>query len=522
MISQDPRIAQQRQWNNTRADFPEHLCVQEVFEAQVQQSPAVPAVAFEQNQISYQELNERANRLAHYLRTQGVGPEKVIGICLEGSLDLPVAVFGVIKAGAAYLPLDPAYPQNRLSFMAEDACIELVITHQHLLEKVNLLGARCVIALDSYETHKRLREESAENPPLLTSPRNACYVIYTSGSTGRPKGVVIEHRALVNLMTMLPRILGLGPGRRVLQFASFSFDQSVEEIFEALLTGATLCLARREQLMPGESLLTVLRDMHITHATLAPSVLAHLPDAELPDLQTLLAGGEALPAGLVDRWAKGRRFFNAYGPTETTWGSGAELCEVGGGRPNIGGPFPNVTYYVVNEEVELLDVGEVGELLIGGMGVGRGYLNRPDLTAERFIPDPFSGEPGARLYRTGDLVKRLETGKLDYVGRMDQQVKLRGYRIELGEIEAVLSEHASVREAVLMLRESAPGEKRLVAYLVADRKKPVSGDELRNYLRDRLPEYMVPSTYVMMAGLPLTSAGKVDKQALPLPTQTRR
>jgi len=517
MISNDPKIAQVMEWNNTRADFPQHLCVQEIFEAQVKQSPATPAVAFEQSEISYEELNEQANRLAHYLRSQGVGPENILGICMEASLELPVAVWGVLKAGAAYLPLDPAYPQDRLTFMIEDAGIELIITQERLLDKVNSLGVRNTVPIDSNAQKARLREQPIENPSLLNWSRNACYVIYTSGSTGKPKGVVIEHRALVNLMCVLPQMIGLGPGRRVLQFASFSFDQSVEELFEALLSGATLCLARREQLMPGEALLTLLKAMHITDATLGPSVLAHLPDADLPELQTILAGGEALPGSVVDRWAKGRRFINAYGPTETTWGSGAVFCEVGGGRPSIGGPFPNVRYYVVDEEKELLGVDEVGELLIGGVGVGRGYMNRPDLTAERFIPDPFSNEPGTRMYCTGDLVKWLETGKIDYVGRMDQQVKIRGFRIELGEIEAVLSDHASVREAVVMVREFAPSDKRLVAYLVADRKKPASGDELRSYLRNKLPEYMVPSTFVMMAGLPLTAAGKVDKKSLPMP-----
>jgi amino acid adenylation domain-containing protein len=505
------------QWNETQVDFPEHLCVQQLFEAQVLQTPDAPAVLFGEHQLSYRELNERANRLAQHLRAQGVGPEQVVGICLEGSLELPVAVFAVLKAGAAYLPLDPGYPQNRLSFMLEDAGIRLVITQQRLSEKVAYLGVDSVLAIDAPEQEARLRQEPTENPTLLTTPRNACYVIYTSGSTGRPKGVVIEHRGLVNLVQALRAMLGLGPGRRVLQFASFSFDQSVQELFQSLLSGATLCLARREDLMPGEPLLRVLKEQHITDATLGPSVLAHLPDAELPELRTVTAGGEACPASVVARWAAGRRFFNAYGPTETTWASSAERCEPGGGRPNIGGPLANVRYYVVDEQAALTAVAEVGELLIGGVGVGRGYLNRPDLTAERFIPDAYSGAVGERLYRTGDLVKWLVGGKIDYVGRLDQQVKIRGFRIELGEIEALLSEHASVREAVLMAREFAPDDKRLVAYLVVNRKKPISGDELRTYLRQSLPDYMVPSVFVMMAGLPLTSAGKVDKQSLPMP-----
>ncbi|HKG80266.1 MAG TPA: amino acid adenylation domain-containing protein [Pyrinomonadaceae bacterium] len=516
--TQDQRIGY---WNDTRADFPEHLCGHELFEAQVEKSPTAPAVLFDQEQLTYQELNERANQLAHYLRSQGYGPEKVVGICLEGSLELPIAVLGVIKSGAAYLPLDPDYPQNRLAFMIGDAGIDLIITHERILEKINYLGIRCLFTIDSDEQQALLRKQPTENPALVTSPRNACYVIYTSGSTGRPKGVVIEHRGLVNLMSFLPRMLGLGPGRRVLQFASFSFDQSVEELFEALVSGATLCLAKRDQMFPGYPLLTVLKDMHITDATLGPSVLAHLPDAELPELQTVIAGGEALPANIVDRWARGRSFFNAYGPTETTWGSSAEKCEVGGGRPNIGGPFANVNYYVVNEGLELSPVGEVGELLIGGAGVGRGYLARPDLSADRFIPDPFSGEEGARLYRTGDLVKWLEDGKVDYVGRVDHQVKLRGFRIELGEIEAVLSENPDIAASVVVLYGEQDAQKELVVYLVS-RSENLNAEDLQRFMAARLPDYMVPRLYVFLTHLPLTPSGKVDPKALPSPEIARR
>lgn len=517
-ITQDLRV---RHWNNTRADFPEHLCVQELFEAQVEKSPRAPAVLFDQKQLTYQELNERANQLAHYLRSQGYGPEKVVGICLEGSLELPIAVLGVIKSGAAYLPLDPDYPENRLAFMIRDAGIDLIITQECILEKINYLGIRSLFTIDSNERQELLRTEPTENPSLLTSPRNACYVIYTSGSTGQPKGVVIEHRGLVNLMSFLPQMLGLGPGRRVLQFASFSFDQSVEELFEALVSGAMLCLAKRDQMSPGYPLLTVLKDMHITDATLVPSVLAHLPNAELPELQTLIAGGEALPANIVDRWAHGRRFFNAYGPTETTWGSSAGKCEVGGGRPNIGGPFPNVNYYVVDEALELNPIGEVGELLIGGAGVGRGYLERPDLTAARFIPDPFSGKEGARLYRTGDLVKWLEDGKVDYVGRLDQQVKLRGFRIELGEIEAVLSEHPDIAASVVVLYGEQDAQKELVVYLVS-RSESLSAEDLQRFMAARLPDYMVPRLYVFLSKLPLSPSGKVNPKALPSPEIARR
>lgn len=502
------------EWNETQVDFPEHLCVQQLFEAQVLQTPDAPAALFGGNQLSYRELNERANRLAHHLRAQGVGPEQIVGLCLEGSLELPVAVFAVLKAGAAYLPLDPAYPAERLRYMVQDAEVKLILTQPHLTEKFAEPGTATALTIEA--ELKSAAGQPPENPALLTTSRNACYVIYTSGSTGRPKGIVIEHRSLVNLVGALKVICGVGPGDRVLQFASFSFDQSVREIFEPLLSGAALCLEQREQLMPGKPLLEVLTEKRITAVTLAPSVLAHLPAAELPELIRLSAGGEALPAAVVDRWAVGRSFFNAYGPSEITFASSLPRCFADAGKPTIGKPLQNTRYYVVDERLQPCAVGMTGELLVGGVGLARGYFRRADLTAERFIPDQFGRDAGGRLYRTGDLVRWLPNGDVDYLGRIDQQVKLHGLRIELGEIETVLMQHEAVVAATVTLCAETPGKEKLVAYVVTSEPE-LPAERLKEFLAAKLPNYMIPQVFIAIERIPLTPAGKVDKRALPLP-----
>lgn len=500
------------EWNQTQADFADHLCVQQIFEAQVAQAPDAVAAVFNDRQLTYNELNQHANRLAHYLRAQGIGPEDVIGICVEPSLELPIAVLGVIKSGAAYLPIDPVYPAERLRYMVEDADVKLLLTQKRLRGKIAAVGVATVIELDG--EHDVSAGQPSDNPALLTTSRNACYVIYTSGSTGRPKGTIIEHRSLVNLAAALKKICDVGPGDRVLQFASFSFDQSVREIFEPLLSGAALYLAPRDQLAAGRPLFEVLRDKRITAVTLAPSVMAHLPVEPLPELTKLSAGGEALPGGVVDRWAPGRKLFNAYGPSEVTFASSLPECFANSGKPTIGTPLQNVRYYVVDERMQLCAVGTPGELLIGGVGLARGFYRLPELTAERFIPDPFSGEAGARLYRSGDLVQWLPNGEVDYLGRLDHQVKLRGLRIELGEIEAVLLQHESVVATAVVLDAETPGKEQLVAYVVsATPELPI--EDLKKFLATKLPPHMVPQIFVPLERIPVTPAGKVDKKALP-------
>jgi amino acid adenylation domain-containing protein len=499
-------------WNETQTEFRGDLCVQQLFEAQVAQTPDAVAAVFNDSQLTYDELNKRANRLAHYLRAQGIGPEQVIGICVEPSLELPVAVMGVIKSGAAYLPLDPFYPAERLRYMADHARVRLIVTQQRLREKITAIGIGRGLELDGEQD--LLEDQPVENPTLLTTSRNACYVIFTSGSTGRPKGITIEHRSLVNLVAGLKKICGVGPGDRVLQFASFSFDQSVREIFEPLLGGAALYLVPRDKLMAGQPLFDVLRDKRITALTLAPSVMAHLPVAPLPDLTRVSLGGEALPGVVVDRWAPGRKLFNAYGPSEITFASSIPQCFANNGKPTIGKPLQNLRYFVVDERMQPCAIGMPGELLIGGVGLARGYYQLPELTAERFIPDPFSGEAGARLYRSGDLARWLPTGEIDYLGRLDQQVKLHGLRIELGEIEAVLFQHESVTATAVILDTEIAGKEQLVAYVVpAKAELPV--DDLKKFLATKLPPYMVPPIFIPLDRIPVTPAGKIDKRALP-------
>jgi amino acid adenylation domain-containing protein len=512
--------AQLREFNATRRAFARDTCLQELFEQQVWRSPEAVAAVHAEGSLTYAELNRRANSLAARLRREGVGPERVVAICMDGSLQLVVAILGVLKAGGAYLPLDPAYPHDRLAFMVEDAGVAAILTRESLSARVKDMGPP-VLALDAVPDPTAGCPQT--DPPCASRPDNACYVIYTSGSTGRPKGAVISHPGVVNLIQVTTRLFELGPGSRILQFSSFSFDVSVREVFEALLTGGTLVLAARDQMMPGEPLLRLMEQHAITAVTLSPSVWAHLPSAPLPALRCAVAGGAACPPGIVRRWGEGRAFFNAYGPTEITVASSAARCLPGGPRPTIGRAFDNMRYYVVDRHLELLPLGVPGELLIGGAGLARGYLGRPALTAERFIPDPFGDEPGARLYRTGDLVRQLPDGDIDYLGRLDDQVKIRGIRIELGEIEAALQAVPGIGGAAVVC-EGGDADGRLIAYVAASADATVEATPagVRAQLATHLPEYMLPSTLIFLDTIPLTPAGKVDRRALPAPSRARR
>ena len=365
-----------------------------------------------------------------------------------------------------------------------------------------------------------IEKQSVENPLSGAKPDNLAYVIYTSGSTGRPKGVLLEHRGLCNTATALIRAFDVKSDSRVLQFASFSFDSSVAEVFTTLLAGATLCLATTDELLGETALINLLRKQAISIVTLPPSLLTLLPETDLPALRTLIAAGEACSGEIVQRWARGRRFVNAYGPTEVTVCATTALCDDPRQVPPIGRPIANTRVYLLDRQRQPVPVGVPGELCVAGVGLARGYLNRPELTAEKFVPDPFSSRPGARLYRTGDLARCLPDGNLEFLGRADQQVKVRGFRVELGEIESALRQQAAVQEAVVMAREDVPGEKRLVAYVVA-REMPPADSKLRAFVKQKLPDYMVPSVFVFMKAFPLTPNGKVDRKALPMPQQSR-
>src|SRR5947209_6370105 len=506
------------EWNATQTAYPKDVCIHELFEAQVQQRPEALAVVWEGKQLSYKQLNQRANQLAQYLHRHGVGPEVRVGICMERSLEMVVGLLGILKAGGAYVPLDPAYPQERLAFMLADAQVPLLLTQQRLLARLPTNHTQ-VICLDADD--EIFCTESTTTPLSGVGPGNLAYVIYTSGSTGRPKGTLLAHQGLCNLVQAQIHAFGACPDGRVLQFASLSFDASIWEIVMALGEGATLCLAPSQALLAGPDLLRLLQQQHITAVTLPPSVLAGLPVDPCPALKTIITAGETRPAELVASWGAKHGFFNAYGPTEVTVCATVAACHPDSGRPPIGWPIANTQVYVLDGQLQLVPVGVPGELYIGGEGLARGYLNRPELTAERFIPHPFSTEPNARLYKTGDLARYRPDGSLEFLGRLDQQVKLRGYRIELGEIEALLGQHPAVRECLVLVREAGIDDKRLVAYVLPEQaeQKPSEG-ELRSYLQTKLPEYMVPTAFVEVQAWPLTPNGKIDRRALPAPQRT--
>ncbi|MFY0565974.1 non-ribosomal peptide synthase/polyketide synthase [Archangium lansingense] len=516
-------------WNHSRRELPESPLVHRLFEAQVLRDPSAPALRFGGEQLTYGELNARANQLARHLRHLGVGPDVLVSICLERSLDLVVAILATLKAGGAWLPLDPSLPSERLDFITTDARSSVLLTHSSLKHLLDRRGS--VFFMD--EDWTRVEHESEDNLDVAVDGANLAYVIYTSGSTGRPKGTLLQHRGLCNTALQTLDFMALRPGCRLLQFFSSAFDASVSEVFPSLLSGACLVLASRDELLPGAPLLKLVQEQSITTLKLTPSVLAQMEPDGLRGVQTLISAGEACSPELVARFSPGRRFVNAYGPTE------ASVCatvntEVDAQHVSIGRPFHNVRAYVLDSHLQPVPVGVPGELFIGGVGLARGYLGRPELTAERFIPNPFSSEPGARLYRTGDKVRWLADGNLEYLGRIDFQVKLRGFRIELGEVESVLAQHPSVREAVVALREDTPGHKRLVAYLVPTSPLPsgegrgegisspgLNPEAVRTWLRQKLPDYMVPSAFVSLESLPLNSSGKVDRKALPAPDFSR-
>jgi len=499
------------EWNETAEEYPKDKCIHQLFEEQAERTPENIALVFEDKQLSYRELNARANQLARHLQRLGVGPEKMVGICLERSIEMVVAVMGILKAGGAYVPLDPKYPSGRLAYILEDTAVSVLLTQESLVNKLPSWFGQ-TLCLDS--VWESIKLESEENLNTIIDPNHLAYIIYTSGSTGKPKGVMVTHAGLPNLAQAQIEQFQLPPSSRILQFASLSFDGSIFEIVMALRIGATLHLADQDSILPGSGLVELLTEQAITTAVLPPSVLAALPAESFPELQTLIVAGEACSAELTAQWGRGRRFFNGYGPTETTvWATTAGDLSADR-NPPIGRAIANTQVYVLDMNLKPVPIGVVGEVHIGGVGLARGYLNRPELTAERFIPHPFSHEPGARLYRTGDLARYLPDGNIEFVGRIDHQVKIRAYRIELGEIEAVLSEHPNVRETVVLAREDIPGDKRLVAYLAVKEERPTTS-QLRQYLKEKLPEHMIPSAFVLLDALPLTPNGKVDRQALP-------
>lgn len=515
------------EWNDTKVDYPKDLCIHELFAAQVEKTPDNIAVIFDEQKLTYQELNHRANKVAHYLQSLGVGREVLVGICVERSLEMIVGLLGILKAGAAYLPLDPSYPQERLSFMLSDSQVQVLLTQQKFVEEFSTSGVKTVCLDSDWES---INSQSQENPPSDVTAENLAYVIYTSGSTGTPKGVLIQHQGVCNLAQAQIKLFDVNPHSHILQFASFSFDASVWEIFMALGSGASLYMGTQDSLRPGADLIKFLREQSITYVTLPPTALAALPAEELPSLQTLIVAGEACNPKLIAQWSQGRRFFNAYGPTELTVCATVAECHAGDTQATIGKAIANTQVYILDNHLQPVPIGIAGELYIGGDGLARGYLNRPELTRERFIPNPFDdsaakpcprASAGSRLYKTGDLARYLPDGNIEFLGRVDNQVKIRGFRIELDEIEKLLIQHPDVKQVAVIAREDIPGDKRLVAYIVLNQKPEAIIATFKRFLEEKLPNYMVPGVFVILDSLPLTPNGKVDRQNLPKGDRTR-
>jgi amino acid adenylation domain-containing protein len=498
--------------NDTELALPKG-CLHERFEQQVAQGPDRTAVLCGAESVSYAVLNAIANKIARWLRRIGIRDGSLIGVSLPPSPRRIAVILGILKAGSGYLPLDPKLPPPRLSFMVGDATTALIITDTET--SARLPGVGCSLRCLDQEWPE-IEQCEATDPRYRVADSNVAYAIYTSGSTGRPKGALIEHRQAVNFFESMRRLWSITPADRVLQFASLNFDASVLEIFGALLAGAGLVLSARDELLSPERLAELMRDTDVSFVCLTPTVANLLTAEPLPRLRTLVFGGEALPAELVRAWLRpGLRIINVYGPTETAMvATYAELTSCADTVP-IGRPMPNCQAYVLDPALNPVPQGVVGELYIGGAGVGRGYLARPDLTGQRFIPDRFSGRAGARLYKTGDLIKRRSDGQLVFVGRTDFQVKIRGLRIELGEIETALLAHPDVTQAAAIVQRDPTGEPRLIGYVRAEDSTGTLVERLLEHLQDWLPSYMVPSQIQVLAEFPLNNSGKIDRLALP-------
>jgi len=498
------------------ADYPRDLCVHEWIEKQCALTPDAIAIAFQNQTLTYQGLDRRSNQLARYLESLGVGPEVLVGVLLERSVEMVVAPLAVLKAGGGYIPLDPSYPKDRLAFMLEDSGAKVLITQEALLDSVPISNARIVCL----ERVPQVDEsEPVASPRSAAHSQNCAYVIYTSGSTGTPKGVQVLHRSLTNFLASMQREPGMDELDRLLAVTTPSFDISGLELYLPLVSGARLVIAPKSALVDGPALARMLDAERITVMQATPATWRLLLESGwqgTPGLK-ILCGGEALGRELANRLIEtDAQVWNLYGPTETTIWSALHRLEFGEGPVPIGRPIANTQLYILDDHLEPVPLGAVGELFIGGDGVAHGYLNRSDLTTSRFLVDPFY--PGGRMYRTGDLARLLPCGVVECLGRVDAQVKLRGFRIELGEIETILERQLGVKQAVVVVREDSPGDQRLTAYVVAAERETLAADTLRDALEEKLPDYMVPVAYVFLDKLPLTPNRKVDRNALPIPT----
>ncbi|MBW4556585.1 MAG: amino acid adenylation domain-containing protein [Trichormus sp. ATA11-4-KO1] len=515
-------------WNDTETDYPQDKCIHQLFEEQVEKTPDAVAVVFENQELTYRELNNRANQLAHYLQKLGVKPEMLVGICMERSLEMVVAVLSILKAGGAYLPLDPAYPQERLAFILEDTQSPILLTQKRFIEKLPTDGIK-VVCLDSHGDG--MASELSENLICKTNSTNLAYVIYTSGSTGKPKGTLIPHQGLLNYLTWCTQSYPIEQGKGTIVHSSLAFDLTITGLFSPLLVGRQVELIPEDQSI--ESLGNKLRqESNLSLVKITPAELLLLSQQLSPQeaagiTKAFIIGGENLLAENITFWktfAPETLLVNEYGPTETVVGCCVYRVpqdDIESNSVLIGQPIANTQLYVLDQHYQPVPIGVPGELYIGGAGLARGYLNQPELTSVKFIPHPFSHEPGTRLYKTGDLARYCADGNLEFLGRIDHQVKVRGYRIELGEIESLLGQHPEIQAAVVMMREDEPNNQRLVAYFVSNTQTPPKTSNLRKFLKQQLPEYMLPSVFVQLKALPLTTNGKIDRRALPVPDSDR-
>ncbi len=526
------------EWNQTQIDYP-NQCIHQLFEAQVERTPDNIAIVFEQHQLTYRELNDRANQLAHYLQVQGIVPNMLVGLYVERSPMMMIGLLGILKTGAAYVPLDPNHPLDRIEYAIEDAQIGIILTQQQLIDRLQNWSSVELICLDT--DWAKISTQSTITPILATDTDRIAYLIYTSGSTGKPKGVEARHRGVVNFITSMQRQPGMTATDILLSVTTLSFDMAVLEIYLPITVGAQLVLVSREEAMDGKKLAATIARLGITLMQGTPATWGVLLESGWQGESNLkiITGAEPISTDLVTQLlTKSSSVWNLYGPTETTVWSTAYQVQGHEQRIPIGKPIANTEIYILDAHLQPVPIGVTGELYIGGAGLARGYWHKPDLTAEKFIPDPFSTDPTARIYRTGDLARYLPTGEIECLGRIDFQVKLRGFRIELGGIEAVFCQHPQIDRAVATVREDHPGDRRLVAYLVCERQSgsgagsglegiddrltPPTVDRLREFLAGKLPSYMIPSAIVFLETLPLTPNGKIDRRALPAPSNIRQ
>jgi amino acid adenylation domain-containing protein len=514
------------EWNNTSASYPRDKCLHQLFEDQVESTPDALAIIFNAQRLTYRELDRQANQLARYLRRLGVEAESRVGILMEYSVETVVSLLAIHKAGGAYVPIDSAYPKERIAFMLNDAQVDILLTNSQLAQSLPSHGTR-VVSLDMEA--QRIAVESEENLPCAVTADNLAYIIYTSGSTGQPKGAMLPHRGIVNCISSMEEIYRLNERDRTLLKTPLSFDASVWEVFWPLTVGARVVVAQPGGQKDTAYLVDLIVEQQITTAYFVPSMLSIFLDErrveEATCLKRVICGGESLPIETVQRFHNRlhAELHHSYGPTETSIGSSEWTCERGDKRQQIpiGRPLANTQLYLLDQYLQPVPVGTPGELYIGGDGLARGYWNQPELTAEKFPPDFFSFTAGAHLYETGDLARYLPDGNIEFLGRIDHQVKIRGFRIELGEIESAIGSHPAVKEVVVMAREDQPGDKRLIAYVIAADAAPPTHSEFLSYLREKLPEHMIPAAFVVIEEWPLMTNGKVDRRRLAMPAEAR-